>query len=847
MTHARKDHRPAARSAAAPLSSLSPLMQDLLCVGLVYVVTLVLFRGIVFDNAAFASEGDTAASLSYGHAGDQIAGTEGVDVLWMPYFFSGMPTFGNVAYLPHSVSYVQSVVQWTVNLLYLNGAWTWLVVYYFLGGVSMFFLMRTWAFSRPAALIAALTFMLSPYMVGLAGEGHGSKLMALSYLPLVVLLAHLLFERRDMLSLGLLGAAIGTLMLTNHMQIVYYVFIFCALFLLYHIVLDIKENPVRALIKAGLFAGALALGFCISSYIYLAVYEYAQYSMRGGGTTGASGGLAYDYATNWSWHPGELITLLIPGFYGMKAEFYWGPMIPWTNSSVYVGLVPILFGAIALVYRRTRLVVFFGLAALAIILLSFGSNLSLLYQPLFLYLPFFNKFRSPEQILHLLPFTTGVLAAAGFTTLVAARERDSAVNAGKLARILMIAGGIVLGVFVIALLIQTTLFESLPGTMFLKDGQMEQIQQQYGARAPRAIAQIRQMRFDVFWKDYVKFSLLSVALCSLVVAWLKGWIREWTFAGAVIVLVTLDLSLVSSKYIDPKPRQNLEQAFRPDATITFLQSQPGLFRLFAGIDPGDPLYMDNSFAFHGLQSITGYSPAKLKIYQTLLDSCMYRRPDPSFPINMNIVDMLNVEFLVLHARLPEPKFQLVNTDQAQRTLTYRNPAALPRAYFAAEAYVAPGDAEVFRVLNSPLFNPARTAVLYKQLPQAITPVDSSRAPRILSYRSREIRISTDAPAPALLVLSEVYYPAGWKAFVDGKETEIYRTNYVLRSVLVPGGAHEVVFSFDPPLYRAGWMITNLAWGLALLCVAAGLWRVQVVRQRRITSGTKREPGGNPGA
>ena len=835
MTHAKKIHRSAARSTPAPFTSLSPLVQDLLCVGFLYAVTLILFRGIVFDNAAFASEGDTAASLSYVHAGDQIASTEGVDVLWMPYFFSGMPTFGNVAYLPHNVSYVQTAVQWILNLLYLNGAWTWLVVYYFLGGVSMFFLMRIWNFTRPAALIAALTFMLSPYMVGLAGEGHGSKLMALSYLPLVVLLAHLLFERRDLLSLGLLGAAIGTLMLTNHMQIVYYVFIFCALFLLYHVVLDLKERPLRALIKAGLFAGALALGFCISSYIYLAVYEYAQYSMRGGGTTGASGGLAYDYATNWSWHPGELITLLIPGFYGMKAEYYWGPMIPWTNSSVYIGLVPVLFGAIALVFRRTRLVMFFGLAALFIILLSFGSNLSLLYQPLFLYLPFFNKFRSPEQILHLLPFATAVLAAAGFTALVASRERDSGIDAARLARVLMISGGVLLGVLVIALLLQNTLLESLPGTMFLKAGQTEQIQQQYGARAPRAIAQIRQMRFDIFWRDYVKFSLLSVALCGLVLAWLKGRIRELTFAGATIVLVTVDLSLVCSKYIDPKPRQNLEQAFRPDATIKYLQAQPGLFRLFAGIDPGDPLYMDNAFAFHGLQSITGYSPAKLKIYQTLLDSCMYRRPDPSFPFNMHIVDMLNVEYLVLHARLPEPKFQLVNMDPAQRTLTYRNPGALPRAFFASEAYVASGDAEVFRVLNSPLFNPARTAVLYKQLPGQITPVDSTRAPHILSYKSREIRISTDASAPALLVLSEVYYPAGWKAFVDGAETEIYRTNYVLRSVLVPAGTHEVVFSFDPPLYRTGWVVTNAAWGLVVLCVAVGLWRLPAVK-RRFTPG-----------
>jgi len=377
--------------------------------------------------------------------------------------------------------------------------------------------------------------------------------------------------------------------------------------------------------------------------------------------------------------------------------------------------------------------------------------------------------------------------------------------------------------------------------MFLKDGQVQQIQQQYGARSTRVIQQVREVRFDVFWKDYVKFSLIAAALCGLVVAWLKGRIGELTFALAVVALVTIDLSLVDGKYIDPHPGQNIMQEFKPDATKTYLKSQPGLFRIFAGVDPSDPLYMDNAFAYHGIQSITGYSPAKLKIYQTLLDSCMYRRPDPSFPINMNVVDMLNAEFFVVHFKLPEPKFQLVNFDQADRTLTYRNPGALPRAFFAAETYTAADDRDVFRVLNSPLFDPARTAVLYKDLPQHIAPVDSAHAPRMISYKSREIVIHTETPGAALLVLSEIYYPAGWKAFVDGKETEIYRTNYVLRSVVVPPGAHDVVFAFDPPLYRAGWLLTNAAWVLVVLLIAAGLWLLPGVKNRIGRQGGAHEP------
>src|SRR4030042_382807 len=87
----------------------------------------------------------------------------GVDVLWMPYFFSGMPTFGNVAYLPHNVSYSQEAVVTLLRFLYLNSTWSWFVVYYLFCGVFMFFLARVWGLPRAAALLAALTFMLSPY------------------------------------------------------------------------------------------------------------------------------------------------------------------------------------------------------------------------------------------------------------------------------------------------------------------------------------------------------------------------------------------------------------------------------------------------------------------------------------------------------------------------------------------------------------------------------------------------------------------------------------------------------------------------------------------------------------
>jgi uncharacterized membrane protein YfhO len=122
-------------------------------------------------------------------------------------------------------------------------------------------------------------------------------------------------------------------------------------------------------------------------------------------------------------------------------------------------------------------------------------------------------------------------------------------------------------------------------------------------------------------------------------------------------------------------------------------------------------------------------------------------------------------------------------------------------------------------------------VLYEQPPVQFAAPDSGRVPEITEYQSRRIALKSESTSAELLVLSEVYYPAGWKAFVDGKETEIFRTNYVLRSVVVPAGTHEVVFSFDPPLYHAGWLISNAAWAVSALCIMVGLWQIPAVRRR----------------
>lgn len=827
MTKRQRTHHTKEKKASR-LSSLEPWKQDLLAAGLLYLVTLVLFRGIVFDNGAFSTEGDTAAAEAFAQAGRMIEEREGIDPLWMPNFFSGMPTFGNVAYLPHDVSYVQRAVVAVLRLFYLNSTWGWIVVFYFLAGLFMYLLARAFELGRAAALFAGLTFMLSPYGIGLAAEGHGSKLMAVAYLPLAVLLTHMVFRRRDLLSVGLLAAGIGTVLLTNHMQIVYYVMMVLAVFVVVRIIADWKERRGAALTATALTAAGVLVGGAIASYIYLSVYEYAPFSIRGSGAAGVAGGLTWEYATSWSWHPQELLTLLIPSFFGFQSPNYWGTM-PFTNSTVYIGLLPLLLGGLALAYRRNATTVFLAVLSVLVVLMSFGKHFALLYDLLFTVLPFFNKFRAPAMILHLIAFTGALLGAYGLDWLL---RRDRPAEEPALARRLLIGGGVVAAFGVVLFLLRDVVFDSLRGSMFVKEGDLAVLQQQFGQRAQAALAQLQRTRFDLLWNDAMLFVLIALAAVALVWAYLKGKLAQGVFAACMLALLVVDLTVVIGRgnFIDPKPSADLARRFDPDATVRFLQAQPGPFRVF----PLGQWYQDNTFAYHGVQSIYGYHPAKLKIYQTMLDSCLQRSPDPDFPLNMSVINMLNVRYLVAGGRLPEDRFRLVNVDEAKRMLTYENPAALPRAFFVREARVVPDPLRVLEAMNAPSFDPSRTALLEKE-PAALGTPDSTSV-RVTSYGAHRIVLEAFTTAPALLVLSEIYYPAGWSATIDGAAAEIYKTNYVLRSLVVPAGRHEVVVAFDPPAYRLGKTLSMAGWSVALLAVAAGLWRLPAVRRRLTTAG-----------
>ncbi|MBS4029592.1 MAG: YfhO family protein, partial [Ignavibacteriales bacterium] len=797
------------------MSNLSTLKKDFLAVGILYLITLVLFSGVAFKNEIFSDSGDTATAHALTQAGKILEENEQIEPQWFPYIFSGMPSFGSLMYLAKDVSYLTILLHFFGKIIFLGAEMSWMLLHFFLGAVGMYMFIRQLGLRHFSAFLSSLTILFCPFVIGLGQAGQGSKLMALSYVPFLLVATLYLFEKRNLFSLGVLAATVGTLMLTNHVQIVYYGFLIAGMYALLLAVFEIKNNPKIALTQGGMFLGALFIGFAIASFIYLSTLEYSQFSIRGGGEVGVSGGLNKDYATNWSFHPLETLTYFIPSFFGNPPEhLYWGWM-PFNESITYIGIIPFIFLAFALVMKRNRTVVFFSLCSLVLLVISFGKHF-FVYDLLFEYLPFFNKFRAPHMILLMIPITVSVAAAYGIEWLLfESWNNDNAKKKDELKKWLLVT----IGVFGVLLLFSFALKSSwFPETAFLKEGDKEQY-------SVEQVIQLREVRFEDLKADFTKFALLSLVILGLIYFYIERKISTTVVGLALVIVFMIDLGILDKPYLKTFPRQS-DDAFPPTPVVKFLQKDTSLYRIF----PIEQFRAhDNSWMYFGLQTIGGYSPAKLKMYQEMVDSCLYRGWEPEFPLNMNIINMLNVKYLVFQGRLPEDKFNLVYADQKKPELVYENPNALPRAFFVDSVIVA-NKSETYRQLNSPEFNPRSTALIQKTLNIKTSPPQESSV-KVSSFGAHAITFQTKNSSTSLLVISEIFYPPGWQAYIDGEQTEIYRTNSILRSLVVPAGSHTIEMKYESETYTTGLTLSYVGWGIALLLMGVGFIRTKKLSQK----------------
>lgn len=800
---------------------------DLAAIVVMYFVTLAIFWPYVIEDTRFSATHDAAAARAWNDVGDEIAQTEKTTPLWNPYVFIGFPSYGSLSYHPDTwlnpVEDVAKVAKYLFGVHPLNRQ----IFYYFLSGVAMFLFARGVGIPIWGALLAGIVFLLNPYNISLAEAGHGSKHWTIALMPLVLLMAHRTLTKRRLLDIGLFALALAAQFLSLHVQIVYYTLLMTGLYALVWFIIKLVKKQAESWRGLGGFAAGGLLGLGTAFYLYWPIYVFQKFSIRGAAPlraeASATGGLDWTYATNWSLHPLELMQLFFPGFYGLGGSeqvgrgineanilnynLYWGWM-PFTQSSLYMGIIPLALAiiAIALLWKKRGVVQWMTIASVVGIVVSFGRFLPVLYGPMYHFLPFFAKFRVPSMAMVVPAVGIALLAGFGLHEVIrlVGEARSNEAIAKKWKRIFLVLTGIA-GLGVLA-----GLFGGSGGPWFdgfLKEGEL----QRYGTETATMLVALR---WTLFTKSLLITALyfLGFSALGLVAFSTKGNVRTWGIglAAAAVLFTTVDLAVLGGRFLHPVKMNDFQRALTATPVQNFFKQKLAQaeepFRVF----PLGNGFQDNTYMYHRIPSIGGYAATKLRVYQDLLDYALHVDRANSFP-DLTVAGMMNAKYLIVPGQLPS-EFTLTYADSLRRQYVYENPSYQPRAWFVDQVRYEDDLDAAMNAISSRSFNPSTEAIVSGSNGLNLGPAGSERSAMVpaASYKAHGFKIATRAEAPGFLVISEIWYPQGWKALVDGEETPIYRTNYALRGIVVPAGQHTVEMIYDPPEVHTGYTISIIS-------------------------------------
>lgn len=712
---------------------------------------------------------------------------------WFPHLFGGMPSYAG---------YINTY-QGPLNRLLGSGIFNKGVLLWFhfmIGGVGVFVLLRRKKLSNIAACFGALVYSVTPYLFGLINAGHTAKIIALGFLPFVILSFDHVLSGATWKGILYLGISSAMQLWSNHPQIVYYSWML-ALFLFFWRQVKVAAIGRWSFKQDGAQIGAVLAGIVLATLLasepYFSVLQFQSHSTRGAPSVldqsgDSQRGTDWDYATQWSFHPKEMISFVYPYFYGLqnyptrdlKTAAYWGHM-PFTQSTHYLGLLTVLLAILGLTMRKPDSFTLSMIVTTAfIIVIGFGRYFPILFWPLFKFAPFFGKFRIPSMIYVLLPLTVGTVAAGGLDTVMTMLKDGEKETRTKLKVRTLIIFGAVISATVVLFILGKSGYSAL--SFFVKTGDPARLQ-------PEVLAQLENVRLEIFQKGLLLALFISAA--GLAAIWL-GWrgILKGESAGLMLLgLLTVDLWLVDKEFLHLKNPGDMRQQFRATQEVKFLKQDEGLYRILPLDD-----FNTNWYAYFGLSSVGGYRPVKLRTYQDLMDAGGLG--------HAAVLNMLNVRYVITRRDIESDHFRRVFSGEKS---VYQNMSALPRAWTVGEITSVADQRESLEKTLDPEFDPSETAVVVDYRGPAPSP-NGVNPVQIIRLSENEIVLETSTEGGRLLVLSENYYGPGWNAWVNGKEARIYQTNHVLRSVYVPPGDHTVTFQYDTTLFRTSRLISRLS-------------------------------------
>lgn len=724
--------------------------------------------------------------------------------LWVTNMFAGMPSF--VVSTKDAVPYLNSISRFFNKIFPAFEYWV------MLGG--MYFLLLLMDFRKLSAVLGSVMYSLTTYIPIIIIAGHNTKFKALAFIPLLIAGYWLLARKKQKLpGLLLFSVALTLELRAGHPQITYYIFYLLGFLWVFDSWKSFKENNLKEWgIITGLFAIGGLIGIMGHAQSLLTLQEYSQYSLRGGSALDDSTGLSSGYAFAWSQGIWETLTLIVPNIFGGASPDYWGPK-SFTSGPHYIGALSLPFILMALLKDRSNtMYVIFGAGTLGI-LFSWGSHFPLLNEFAFDYIPFFNKFRAPETWLSFTAFCYSIVTVYGlkwFIDFVSAKQ--------KMLTELYVPIGATLAVVVFLFIRVNSVDYTRPGEVanianqIAQQNQVQPTNPQVQQRAKNYVnAQLVPEREEKAKSDVLRLAIyLAIGIGLMYLVFAQKLPASAALLG-FILLAAADMIGVDKRYIPEKAivAGNVNAAKTLEAQRTDLDtyiqdhiaeniSYP--YRVLPLMR--DPYSDATSAYFYPIMG--GYSGAKLSIVQDVMyGNGPLNIQNPNF--NPDLLNLLNIKYVTYPQNLPLPGFRQVF--RGQQGMVFENTNVLPKAFFVDSVITAKSPKQAFDYLMPDRTNFAQTAIVETSSSISTAP-DSASNVEVAYYTGPKITLKTNRTKPGFLVLSEIYYPAGWKAKLDGKNIPIYKTDYLLRGMQLPAGEHTLELRFEPQSYTIG---ITLAW------------------------------------
>lgn len=768
-----------------------------------HVVALLLFAAI--SALFFAPQYDGEALRQYdmiqasGMDNDiqQHKATYGEHPQWAGNAFSGMP-----AYLVN-MNYDGRWVKTLADHSYILGQpASWIFI-----AMAGFYLMLLMFGVNPwLGIIGGVAYGLSSYFVIIIGAGHITKMMALAWIAPLVGSIWYAYHNHRWLGASLAGIFAAIEISTSHPQITYYFLFVIIALVINELISAYKDKTLGRFGKTTAtlaLAAALAIGANIVQLYYVA--DHSSETIRGRSeltsqsvdTDGHTSGLDKEYATAWSYGKMETFNLLIPNLQGGGHDFasdgpvaeslrqyqaprdystmlpsYWGSQ-PSTEGPVYIGAAIIFLAFLGFFLLGGRQKWWIVVVSALAIALAWGSNMMWLSDIFLDYVPLYNKFRTVSMILVIVEWSLPLVAILALQKLW-----SDTVSAAQFKKAMLWSLGLV-GGFCMAVLLFGSAFADFSGASDSMMGLPEDV-----------INAMQHERAALLRSDSMRSLGFVLVMAAMVWALYAGKIKRWLFVTAAVAVVAADLATVDLRYVnhdDFRPKREATAITMTAADKAILEDTTNYRVANLTVNP----WSDATTSYYH-RSVGGYHAAKLRRYQDIIDRHLARN-------NTAVFNMLNTKYFIIPSKDGEPTVQV-------------NPQAAGNAWFVHNIeWVDSPDQEIAALdatSDTTGFDPRRTAVIDRRfmpmlenmaMPVGDDPVaDSAMSIRLVSYRVNRLTYKSTSPYPGVAVFSEIYFPKGWTAYIDGVEAPYFRADYILRAMLIPAGEHTIEFRFAAP-------------------------------------------------